>query len=222
MDDLFLLLALVAFFALIVLVVLAIIKRGRGYFKKAGISLLVFIVSFVGFIATYDESEVQTEADDSNTEDSTEEVKVNESAIYNEEPSVASYSIGDVVNVGNVAYVINSIETATNVGGEWGENSQGTFLIVDLSVTNNGNEPLSIDNSFFKLLDDGKEFEADSYAGIIANDDSSFFHTSINPDLTLTGKVVFDVSDAVIKSSTKKLQVSTGYWGTETELINLQ
>lgn len=135
---------------------------------------------------------------------------------------VKAYNISDEVNVGDVMYVVNGIETATNVGGEYGQNSKGTYLIVSISVTNNGSEALSVSDDFFVLKNDGKEYKSDAMAAIYANDDSSFFLESINPDLTMSGKVIFDVSDAVIDSTTKQLQVATGFWGTETELINLQ
>ena len=135
---------------------------------------------------------------------------------------VKTYNISDEVNVGNVMYVVNGIETATNVGGEYGENSKGTYLIVSVSVTNNGSEALTVSDDFFVLKNDGKEYKSDAVAAIYANDDSSFFLESINPDLTMSGKIIFDVSDAVIDSTTKQLQVATGFWGTETALINLQ
>lgn len=135
---------------------------------------------------------------------------------------VKTYNISDEVNVGDVMYVVNGIETATNVGGEYGQNSKGTYLIVSVSVTNNGSEALSVSDDFFILKNDGKEYKSDAMAAIYANDDSSFFLESINPDLTMSGKIIFDVSDAVIDSTTKQLQVATGFWGTETVLINLQ
>ena len=158
------------------------------------------------------ESEVVAE-----TSDSSESIEESIS-----EPVEEIFKIGDTVNVGKVTYVVNSVETATNVGGEYGQNSKGTYLLVNISVTNNGDEALTVDNSLFKLLNDGKEYDSDSAAGIYANDDSSFFLESVNPELSLTGYIVFDVSDTVINSSTKQLKVSTGFWGTETELINLQ
>lgn len=130
--------------------------------------------------------------------------------------------MGQEINVGKVAYIVNSMETASNVGGEWGQNSKGTYLIVNLTVTNNGDDALTVDNSLFKLINDGKEYDSDSAAGIYANEEHSFFLESINPELSLTGDVVFDVSDTVVNSTTKQLQVSTGFWGTEKGLINLQ
>lgn len=137
-------------------------------------------------------------------------------------PVAQTYGIGQVVRVGDVEFTVNGIESAPNVGGEWGKTSKGTYLIVDLTVTNKGNESLSVDNSFFKLKNNDKAYESDASAGMYANEDESFFLSSINPDVSMSGKVVFDVSQEVIDSTTKQLEVSTGYWDKETGLINLQ
>lgn len=137
-------------------------------------------------------------------------------------PVAQTYGIGQLVRVGDVEFTVNGIESAPNVGGEWGKTSKGTYLIVDLTVTNKGTESLRVDNSFFKLKNNDKVYESDASAGIYANEEESFFLSSINPDVSMSGKVVFDVSQEVIDSNTKQLEVSTGYWDKETGLINLQ
>lgn len=202
-------------------------KLKKPFYQRWWFIALVVIIVIGMFTGGDEEADTVAEPDEVELVDEVEaedtgEVEEEPVEETSEEPEEVAYTIGDSVDVGDVTYVVNGIDTATNIGGEWGENSKGTFLIIDLTVTNNGDEALSVDNSFFKLLNDNKEFEADSVAGIYANDDDSFFLASINPELTLTGKIVFDVSDTVIESTTKQLQVSTGFWSTETEVINLQ
>ena len=202
-------------------------KVKKPFYKKWWFIALV-VVLVIGALSGGDDEGTSGVADDAGTADVVEDVDAsepkdeNEPGEVEEEPVEESYSVGDLVNVGAVSYLVNSIDTATNVGGEYGQNSKGTYLLVNVTVTNNGDEALTVDNSLFKLLNDGKEYDSDSMAGIYANDDSSFFLESVNPELSLTGNVVFDVSDTVIDSSTKQLKVSTGFWGTETEVINLQ
>lgn len=130
--------------------------------------------------------------------------------------------IGEELKVGDVVFKVNGTSTATNVGGEYGVKSQGTFLILDVMVRNEGSEAITVDSSFFKLKVNGKEYEADSSAGIYANEQADFFLTSLNPDLSLEGKVVFDVSDEVINAEEQILEVQTGYWGTEMGQIQLK
>lgn len=189
----------------------------KPFYKKWWFWLLVIVLLFVFF--TEDEEETNRRKAEEDTE-LVEDVEAEEDKPEEAEEKIAG--IGETISVGDVDYTVNDIETATNVGGEWGKNSKGTFLIIDVTVANNGNESLRVSDGFFTLLNDDKEFESDGAAGIYANDEDSFFLASINPDLSLTGKVIFDVSDAVIDSETKQLQVQTGAWGTEKGLINLK
>ena len=199
-------------------------KIKKPFYKKWWFWLLVVIV--VGGALSSGDDETEPANDNATAENAPEtESKVESSEIETveeTEPEEKAFTIGEVVNVGKVAYTVNSVETASNVGGEYGQNSKGTYLVVNVTVTNNGDEALTVDNSLFKLVNDGKEYDSDTTAGLYANEDVSFFLESVNPELSLTGNLVFDVSDTVINSSTKQLKVSTGFWGTEIELINLQ
>lgn len=199
----------------------------KPFYKKWWFWLLAVIV--IGSFAGGGDEEATTEKSTPKSDVSapvevaTPEAVSSESVIAEEPEYVEpTFGIGQTVLVGDVEFIVNGIETASNVGGEWGKNSQGTFVIVNLTVTNKGVEALSVDDSFFKLMNNGKEYTADGSAGIYANEDTSFFLSSINPDVSMSGKVVFDVSQEVIDSATKQLEVSTGYWGTDTNLINLQ
>ncbi|KIL53109.1 DUF4352 domain-containing protein [Jeotgalibacillus campisalis] len=137
------------------------------------------------------------------------------------EPEEEITGIGSPLDVEGVIFTINSTSTATNVGGEFGENAKGEYLIIDVTVENNRNESISVDSSFFKLLIDGVEYKADGGAAIYANQDTSFFLESVNPGLSLTGSVPFDAPPG-LDISNAQVQVQTGFFGTETGLINLQ
>ena len=121
--------------------------------------------------------------------------------------------------VGDVEFTVNSISTAKNVGGEYGADAQGTYLLVNTTVKNIRNEAITTDSSFFKLLVGEKTYEADSTAGIYANPNTGFFLEQVNPDLAATGVIVFDVSDEVISNPNLLLQVQSGFFGTETGTI---
>lgn len=144
---------------------------------------------------------------------------VTESEKKEEAASVAT--IGQTLQVGDVAFTVNGKSTAKNVGGEYGANSQGTFLVLDVTVANKGSEAITVDTSFFKLEAGGKTYEADGTAGIYANENGGFFLEQVNPDLSATGKVVFDVSDEVINNPELLMNVQTGLFGTETGQIKL-
>ena len=131
--------------------------------------------------------------------------------------------IGDTLKVGKVEFVVSKKSTASKVGPEMLEKkANGTFLILDVSVKNNDKESITTDSSFFKLKANGKTYEADGEATIYANNDNNFLAQDVNPDVTVKGKIVFDVPADVAKSNDLKLQVQTGFWGTQKGIIELK
>ena len=149
----------------------------------------------------------------------TEEASTKESADKPKEEKKAK--VGDTLYVGKVGFRVNGTEKKTNIGGEFGENSKGEYLVVSVSVINKGDESLMVDSSFFKIKADGKEYEADGTATIFANENADFFLTDLNPDLQVDGNVVFDLP-AELHSKDLVLNVQTGFFGTEQGQINLK
>lgn len=133
-----------------------------------------------------------------------------------------SYTIGQLVKVGDVEYTVLGKELATNIGGEYGKNANGVFVLVTVTVTNKGNKPITVTDDFFTLIKGETEYTSDSSAGIYANDDAKFFLTELNPENTVTGLVVFDVNEATANDPGLQLRVQTGFWGTQKGLISLQ
>lgn len=140
-----------------------------------------------------------------------------------------AYKIGDTVKVGKMQYKVNGVTTATAVGpSSLPTKAKDTFVVVDIEVKNNGDEAITVDSALFKLKTKGKTLEADGAASMSANQsedgsiENSFFLEQLNPDSTTKGKVVYDVSKAMADSSDKQLEVATGFFGTETDLINLK
>lgn len=140
-----------------------------------------------------------------------------------EEPAVVNGKLNEPYKVGDVSFTVTGSSTAKNAGGEYGVDAQGTYLILDVIVKNEGKEALTVDSSFFTLESEGATYDADGTADIYINESGkSFFLQEINPNLELKGKVVFDVTDAVINDAEKHLNVQTGFWGTETGIIKLK
>lgn len=139
-----------------------------------------------------------------------------------EKPAEVTYGIGQEVPVGDVTYIVNSKEIVTNVGGEFGKNANGVFLLLNVIVKNNGTKAIIVTDDFFTLLKGEVEYETDSSAGLFANQDANFFLSEVNPESTITGNVVFDITEETANDPSIQLKVQTGFWGTETGLINLQ
>lgn len=172
-------------------------------------------------------TESETTASEDTTEKSTEEETSEEST--EEDTEAPDGAIGEKIDVGNMSYTVNEITTATQVGPSvFPTTANETFIVVDLTVTNNGDEAVTVDSTYFKLLIDGATFDADSEASMIANQNengeivNSFFLENLNPGSTLSGKIVFDVSQTNADNPEKVLEVQEGIFGTQTGKINLQ
>ena len=197
-------------------------RKNSKYIVLAGVVLFI-----AGLIIPSPESSAEDNVEVAQEGATSESVVDNLESEVSEEDvqvEVESFSIGEEVTVGDVAYTVNSISSAQTLGGEYmNKTAQGMFLVVNVTVTNKGNESLDVSNSFFTLVDGEKQYDSDGVASLYANEDGqSFFVNSINPDLSLSSNVAFDVTQAIVDSQTKQLQVQTGAWGTETGLINLQ
>lgn len=131
------------------------------------------------------------------------------------------FHVGQLVKVGDMEYTVNSKSTSQNVGGDFGKNASGVYLILNVTVKNTGKKAITVDANFFNLLKGETEYSSDSSAGIYANTDAKFFLTEVNPGNSITGNVVFDVSQEVIDAPELQLQVQTGAWGTEKEVISI-
>jgi hypothetical protein len=139
-----------------------------------------------------------------------------------------TYKVGQVVKVGSMQYTVTGVSTTKSVGPSiLPTDAKDTFVVVDLTVKNLGDKEVTIDSSFFKLLDGSKTLSADSSASMSANQDesgqitNSFFLQQLNPDVEMSGKVVFDVSADQAASQSTKLKVQTGSFGTQTAEIKL-
>jgi len=72
--------------------------------------------------------------------------------------------------------------------------AQGQFCLVTMSVKNIGDVPQTMLDANQKAFGpDGSQYEADSTAGIYANNQADVFVNNINPGNTVTGVVVFDI-----------------------------
>lgn len=119
------------------------------------------------------------------------------------------------------------MNTAKEVGSQYlNSQAQGTYLVVNVTYENNGNESTTVDTSFFKLKYGEKTYDSDGTASLYANsqDDGStvFLLEQVNPDMSVTGDIIFDVTDEVANATGLQLQVQTGFFGTETGLITIQ
>lgn len=126
--------------------------------------------------------------------------------------------IGDPLKVGDLVFTVKDAKMTTELKSPLG-NKKGNWMVVTVAVKNESKEAVTIDSSFFKLLEgDGTTYETDSDNLMYLDAEQNFFLEKINPKLDKTGKVLFALPAGV---KDLKLQVQTGAFGTETGAISL-
>lgn len=202
-----------------------VMKEKKPFYKKVWFWILVvfIVIGIGGALGGGDGEKDAAKKADTSKEVSKDSAKTSETP----KEEVKTYKIGDKVPVGTVEYVINSKEVKDSVGGEYtSQNANSKYLVLDVTITNKGDKAITISDDFFKLYKGKTEFKTDSSASISANQESGstgldFFYQELNPESSLTGKVVFDVNEETINDASTQIQVQTGVWGTETERIAL-
>ncbi|WP_461240312.1 DUF4352 domain-containing protein [Paucilactobacillus sp. N302-9] len=210
-------------------------KNKKKWYKRWWVwVIIILILGGIGQLTGNDSGKTSNSKSDSSSSSvkkessSTADKKSSSKSFSFKSSKKKTYSVGQTFKVGDMQYKINGISTATQVGpSSLPAKAQDTFLVVDLTIKNLGNKDITVDSSYFKLLDGKKTFKADSEGSMSANQDesgnitNSFFLQKLNPDVEMSGKVVFDVSSSEANSQTNKIQVQTGAFGTQTGTVKL-
>ena len=123
-----------------------------------------------------------------------------------EEAQTLTHQIGDTFTVGEgdraVEYTINSADTYEVIGGQFSkEEPDGIFLVVQMELTNRGDESFSISTRAYSAIDsNGNSFDPDTGAGFSIDQDDrieaeSISFDQLNPGLSTSGALVFDVPE---------------------------
>jgi hydrogenase maturation factor len=99
------------------------------------------------------------------------------------------------VRDGTFEFTVTSVEAGvTRVGSDLiGQDAQGQYVLVHLTVANIGTEAQYFSDSSQKAFDaQDRQFSADSAAGVYLDGNNTLLN-QINPGNTVTGTVVYDV-----------------------------
>lgn len=187
----------------------------KKFFKWLGIIIVGLIVISIA-MGGDDEGATTTSSSSSSGSETKADEKKEEKKVY---------GVGQEVKVKNLTYKVNSVEESKLIEKQYLDpiKTDGKFIIVDVTVGNQDKEARFVDGEMFRLVDkDGTEFSTKSEADMYINDgDLGFFLQEINPKMSKTGKVAFEVpADA----TDLQLQVSSGLgWSSgKYEIINLK
>lgn len=199
-------------------------KRG-GCLKWFGIGLFLFIVT--GVISTTGEEDNTPSSTQSasvaSTEQPAEQEETKEEVIAKEETEEL-FVIGDTVQAGDLSARVDNVSRASVIESAFSQEvpSTGNYLLVDVTVRNDGNESVTVDSNNFKLVKGETTYDSDSTATLYANEDStSFFLNSLNPEATLSGTVVFDISENSAGDPNLQLEISSNMFFGEKVYVNL-
>ena len=200
------------------------VKAKKPFYKKWWVWLIAIIV-VIGFAGSGEEESTTTKEETTNQAGVTENKEETPKEESKEEEKVAG--IGEKATVSDVTFTVNGVEETNEIksGNQFIDNAttEGKFIIADVSIENRQKEALTINSSFFMIKTaDGTTYEAVSSAEVtMAMGDTDFFLQQINPGLSKSGKVVFEVP-ADLDVSSAVLHCQTGFWGTESIEISLK
>lgn len=102
----------------------------------------------------------------------------------------------DPVRDGQFEFVVSALACGDSelVNGILRAQAQGQFCVVELRVTNIGDEPRHFADGLQQAYSpDGDQYAADTHAGVVANGSGAAVWNVINPGNTVQAKVVFDI-----------------------------
>ncbi len=137
--------------------------------------------------------------------------------------SKKEYKVGQEVTVGKLTFKVNNVEEKKELTAQYLDTlkTDGKFAVVDITIKNNDSEARTLDSEMFRIIGkDGTEYKSYTEGDTYINDgDLGFFLQQVNPKMSKTGKVAFEIPN----EEGYKLQVSSGLgWeGGKYETINL-
>ena len=148
--------------------------------RMNGVLLAIVFIFFAGVISNMDDNE--TVEDPKSDQVEAEDAK---------DDGVKIENVGQPVKLNNLTITVEGSEERTYLEGA--DETQGKIVLVQVTVQNDDNEARTIDDSMFQLTAGGKTYEADTTLSRYANDGSSLFFDKINPGLSLTANIAYEV-----------------------------
>ncbi|WP_298684928.1 DUF4352 domain-containing protein [uncultured Methanomethylovorans sp.] len=179
-----------------------------GLIKKALIAIIVIFVGLVLLGALLGGNSDQPAQSTTQSTDTATQPAATEEPAAAPQPKV--YSIGERAVVGDTAYTVKTVRTASSVGSsDFGAKADGVFLVIELEAENLGTESATLYSTNVKAVDSqGRTFDSDSEADMYL--ENSIFLKQIQPGLPTTGQIAFDVP----KGETFTLELTSGFWDT--------
>ncbi len=143
---------------------------------------------------TNNESETDTPTGDITDKnvDNTEETETIENK---EEEQNYNHQLDETLKVGNIAYKVTNLRTREVIGDSYlQETASGEYVLVDLWVRNDADEPVWFTNSNIVIEDSqGREYSIDSSSFMML--ENTFAFEQLQPGLEESGTLLYDVPE---------------------------
>jgi hypothetical protein len=172
-------------------------KAQRPYYKKKRVIIPAAILGVAVLSQAASGGESGSEAKAVSDKGAASAAKDAGSAPKDAGSSQDTFEVGQAVELEGTQYTVTGVSTQGNIGGQFGENADGEFVVVDLTIENKKDETKTfLDSAATFHAGDGTSYQG-SNAAIYLGDDSLFLR-EMQPDLPTKGKLVFDLPPAKI------------------------
>lgn len=179
-------------------------KEGMSTKKKVGIGCLGIIVFFVLIGALASSGGDSTSSTNNGGSTTTQEAK-------------KDYAAGETINLKNHQLTITSVNKNYSSGNPYDkpQSSDNSYVLVDVSIVNNGGGEIDVNPYGFKLEDESGTQRDNTWGGLA---DGKLESVTLSPGGKTSGKIVFEAKRG---SSVLKLHYSPGLFGGGEVIINL-
>lgn len=127
--------------------------------------------------------------------------------------------MGTDVAIGDLEYNVSGARWVNGIKGEYSSYT-GSYLIVDVIVTNRGKEAARINSSMLTLLDSSDaEYKSSMEATSIIPGNKDLFLTSLNPNTKIQSSLAFNMPK---QTNMPRLKVTGGLFSSDAKLIELE
>lgn len=198
-------------------------KAKKPFYKRIWFIVLVAVIVVVALTKVAGGNLSTTASSTSEGKTTTNSENKTEKTDKKTETEQKNHALGETFQVGDLEFKVENKQVADSIGDDiLKEQAKNKFLMFDVTVTNHGNDEAKITNNFFKLKLGEKTYETSEEGGVVvALGDKSIIYKGINPDSSLRGTIVFDLGENIINDPGLLLQVQTGFFGTQTDLVKV-
>lgn len=115
-----------------------------------------------------------------------------------QEQATTNFKMNEIAQNGDLAFTVTKVTEAKSLGNSYTKkDAQGVFKVITVKVENKGKETKTIDSSMLKLKDaQDQTFERSidgQTAKGLAQGQVDLFLQQVQPSLSVTGEIVFDI-----------------------------